>query len=63
MSPVRVGDGDAGLPLVEDASHWSQWDQPELAAQLIKQATSRTRKPPEEPGGIRTTRDSSTSVW
>jgi pimeloyl-ACP methyl ester carboxylesterase len=30
------------LQLVEDASHWPQWDQPELVAQLIKQATSRT---------------------
>ena len=28
----------ADLQLVEDASHWPQWDQPELVAQLINQA-------------------------
>jgi len=31
----------ADLQLVEGASHWPQWDQPELVAQSIKQATSR----------------------
>jgi pimeloyl-ACP methyl ester carboxylesterase len=31
----------ADLQLVEDASHWPQWDQPEMVAQLIKQATRR----------------------
>jgi haloalkane dehalogenase len=31
----------AELQLVEGASHWPQWDQPELVARLIKQATSR----------------------
>jgi pimeloyl-ACP methyl ester carboxylesterase len=29
----------ADLHLVDDASHWPQWDQPEIVAQLIKQAT------------------------
>jgi haloalkane dehalogenase len=28
----------ADLHLVDDASHWPQWDQPELVAQLLKQA-------------------------
>jgi len=28
----------ADLHLVDDASHWVQWDQPEVVAQLIKQA-------------------------
>lgn len=28
----------ADLRLVEEASHWPQWDQPEMVAQLIKQA-------------------------
>jgi len=31
---------DADLHLVDNASHWPQWDQPEIVAQLIKQATS-----------------------
>jgi hypothetical protein len=67
------------LELVEDASHWPQWDQPELVAQLIKQATSgrstaggqaievtfneATRKPPEEPAGFAPPGISSASVW
>jgi pimeloyl-ACP methyl ester carboxylesterase len=29
----------ADLHLVDDASHWVQWDQPEIVARLIKQAT------------------------
>jgi 2-hydroxy-6-oxonona-2,4-dienedioate hydrolase len=35
-SLFRHGD----LQLVADASHWPQWDQPELVAQLINQATA-----------------------
>ena len=31
----------ADLHLVDDASHWPQWDQPELVAQLLKQAVPR----------------------
>jgi pimeloyl-ACP methyl ester carboxylesterase len=31
----------ADLHLVDDASHWPQWDQPELMAQLLKQAVPR----------------------
>jgi haloalkane dehalogenase len=28
----------ADLRLIDDASHWPQWDQPEIVAKLIKQA-------------------------
>jgi pimeloyl-ACP methyl ester carboxylesterase len=28
----------ADLQLVEAASHWPRWDQPEMVAQVIKQA-------------------------
>lgn len=31
----------ADLHLVEGASHWPQWDQPQLVARLITQATPR----------------------
>jgi 2-hydroxy-6-oxonona-2,4-dienedioate hydrolase len=31
----------ADLRLVEDASHWPQWDQPERVAQLVTSATPR----------------------
>ena len=39
------------LHLVENASHWPQWDQPETVAQLIKQAA-----PDDHPSGTRTSR-------
>jgi pimeloyl-ACP methyl ester carboxylesterase len=35
--------GDAELHLVEDASHWPQWDQPERVARLIDEALSASR--------------------
>jgi 2-hydroxy-6-oxonona-2,4-dienedioate hydrolase len=31
----------ADLQLVDDATHWPQWDQPEIVARLIKQAAPR----------------------
>jgi haloalkane dehalogenase len=31
----------AELHLVQDASHWPQWDQPELVARLLTTATPR----------------------
>ncbi len=33
---------DADVHLVDNASHWPQWDQPELVAKLIKQSLRET---------------------
>src|SRR5262245_10407764 len=35
--------GGAELRLIEDASHWPQWDQPELVAKIIEEVLSASR--------------------
>ena len=37
---------DAALHLVDNASHWPQWDQPDIVAQIIKHAISTRAAPP-----------------
>jgi len=39
----------AELRLVEDASHWPQWDQPELVAKIIEEALSASRSASRRP--------------